>query len=79
MKVYVLTSDYNSKAEVAVFSNHIRALAYVNQTIGEKWTKRGMNVDIARIYDGYQVLITDSHDELIATYFILGREIDKPC
>lgn len=79
MKVYVLTGDYDSKAGVAVFSTHIRALAYADQTIGKKWVKRGMNVDAVQIHDGYQILITDSQDELIATYFILGKEVDKPC
>ena len=79
MKVYVLTGDYDSKAGIAVFSTPSRALGYADQTIGKKWVERGMNVDAVQIHDGYQILIIDSHDELIATYFILGKEVDKSC
>lgn len=77
MKVYILTGDYNMKSDTNIFSTVDKALSYANATICKDWQEKNANIDICKINQGFQILITDKYDELIATYFILEKEIDE--
>lgn len=75
MKVYVLVSDYNIDDETQVFYSAIDALMYADETIGKYWVEEGFNVNAKMITGGFQIFVTDTHDELLTTYFIFEREV----
>ena len=75
MRVYVLLGDYYLKNETNVFITRNRALTYFYSKIRPYWIEKGFSANASEIEGGYQILITDSRDELVATYYILRKRV----
>lgn len=74
-KVYIFTGDFNIKRDTCVFATITDALDYVNRAVRIYWQTKNMNFDIHQIPLGFEILITDNNNELVATYYIFEREV----
>lgn len=76
MKVYILFNEKEiEKGLPLVFSNFLEAFHYYGQVFEEELVKHGYFTDYRLIPDGMQIITVNNENELVATYFIMEREV----